>query len=193
MRAFAAAIRAILRAMLGVLFMPFEFVGRLFGGGGGSKVSQQEEAADVAARAAADEAAKAAALDLPAPKPMDDAVTIKRVCGRILLGKPISPGTRISPDILGVLLGSSKPELRKLADAHPDMIAGFVYGYRDQKKIMAAKSASLVDPAIAPTPTFSDRVAARIAARIEARNKAQTAEQVDPEWAGYQNDWKRTG
>ena len=181
MRAIFAAIARAMRGLLGILWAPIEWVGGMCAGFGGGSASPQDDAAAVASRAAQDEEAKA--LDATAGKSpaMDDAATIKRVAGRLLLGKQIALGTRISADILVALTGCPKRLLKKLSEGTPELITGFIDGYRGE---IARKSG--IPPVVAEAPM------PKVAARIAARRAAESPQEVSAAWMGYQNDWMRS-
>lgn len=162
MRAIAAAIARALRGILGVLWMPFEAVGNIFSGfGGGGGGGTQDNAALVAKAAAADEATKDMQMTADKAITLDEAVTVKRVCGRLLLGKPIAPETRISPALLDMLVNAPNGVLRGLAESDAAAVTEFVDGYREGRLKGRAAMAGIPEASVdAQFPGLASRVAA---------------------------------
>lgn len=163
MRAFFEAIARLLKGILGIVTAPIRWVSNFFEGFGGGSVDPQDEAAAVAQRAAAQEEAKNAVV-APKPEVLDDAATVKRVAGRLLLGKPISPQTRISPSMLDVLQTAPREILQSLSHADADTLHAFISGHR---------AAYVQVPKVAPAAPslMAAEKQANFAARVAARER----------------------
>lgn len=180
LRAIMAAIARALKGVFGILWMPFEAIGNIFSGfGGGGGGSQQDRAALVAKHAANEEAAKDMEMTADKPVSVDEAATIKRVCGRLLLGKSIAPETRISPALLDMLVHAPKGVLRGLADSDAAAVAEFVDGYREGRLKHQAATTGV------PEATVDARfpgLAARVAAYRSRENNGPSGQPIDQPW-----------
>lgn len=171
MRAIMAAIARALRGILGVLWMPFEAIGNIFSGFGGGSASPQDNAALVAKHAANEEAAKDMEMTADKPVTLDEVGTVKRVCGRLLLGKSISPETKISPSLLNMLTNAPKGVLRSLAEGDAEMVSSYVDGYREGLLKTRAAHAGVPEAAVdAQFPKLAARAAAYRARKSEPSN-----------------------
>ena len=160
MRAFFAALAQILRGLLGVMWAPFQWAGSLFSGRGGG--SPQDDAALVAQHAANQEMTRDMELVADKPLTLDEASTVKRVCGRLLAGKPIAEGTRLSPSVLGALADLPRPLLKRLADADIYTVTDFIDGHRaGYLTETASRSGISPEQVQARFPKLAVRIAAR--------------------------------
>ena len=159
MRAFFVALAQIMKGIFGILWAPFQFVGNLFS----SPPEPQEQADAVVRRAMSETHAEELASGAEEKITLDEAHTLKRVAGRLLLGKPIAPGTRVSPGMLEALNGFPRPLLKRIADGHPDMVAGIVDGYRGGFITETARAKEIPQSEIeAAFPKLSARIAAHM-------------------------------
>lgn len=173
MRAFFAALAQILKGLLGIVWAPFQFVGSMLSGGGGG--SPQDQAALVAEHAANEEAAKHLELTANNPVTLDDVATVKRVCGRLLMGKSISSETKISSSLLSILTSAPRGVLKSLAEGDADTVTNYVDGYREG--FMKASAARAAIPEAMVEVQFP-RLAERVAAYKAARGTAEPSEVI---------------
>ena len=168
MRAIFAAIARAMRAALGILWRPFEAVGSIFSGFGGGGGSTQDNAALVAEHAAKEEAARDVEMTADRAVTLDEVSTIKRVIGRLLLGKPISPETKISPSLLYMLTNAPRGVLKSLADADAETVASYVDGHREGLLKVRAANVGIPEAVVdARFPGLAGRAAKYKAARAE--------------------------
>lgn len=178
MRAIFAAIARALRAALGIFWMPFEWAGSLFSGFGGGSASPQDDAAAVARRAANEAQTEELASAAEERITVDEAHTIKRVAGRLLAGKPIVPGTRVSPGMLEALNAFPRQLLKRIAGGDPEMVASIVDGYRGGRITETAKMNGI--PAAEVQAAFPN-----LTARLAARTSRAANDEVATRRVGY--------
>lgn len=166
MRAIMAAVGRALRAILGILWMPFEVVGSIFSGFGGSgSADPQEQAASVARNAAREERAMSRGA---APKPgIDDPMLVKEIAVRMAAGKPLPEGAKVSRAVLEALSAMPKGVLKQFTAAHLHTVQAFIEGLK--KNMTAPRAETRAERA---APELRSRVAARVAARPGADGNA---------------------
>ena len=163
MRAIMAAVGRALRAILGILWMPFEVVGSIFSGFGGSgSADPQEQAASVARNAAREERAtsRGAVPKLPG---IDDPMLVKEIAVRMAAGKPLPEGAKVSRAVLEALSAMPKGVLKQFTAAHLHTVQAFIEGLKKDVTAPRAERAA---------PELRSRVAARVAARPGADGNA---------------------
>lgn len=155
---------AIMRSIFGVVALPFHFAGRVFSafGSGGGGTSPEEMTQKMAARAAADEVVQNK-MGRP-QREIDRPSEIKRVAGRLALGRKPDANAKLSSNVIGALMLMSRADLKTLANAHPEMVAEFAASI-SQMKIEPALPKT-IEPA---TPSASVAISAKIAARKSAQ------------------------